>query len=398
MKIINNENFLKNIGIGFFPTTPKIKAELYKNPENFIVEEIQKDGKTFSPKKEKLTPVPNPKKKYIHAVLVKKGISTFESCGAIASKNGLNYFKDISFCGLKDTNGLTTQKICLKTKEKLKFTISQRFFLKNFEASNKKLKRGEHQGNRFIIKAKIRSQEQESATKILKNFSNLIKRGLPNFYGPQRFGIRQDNHRLGKLLIKKQYNDFVFRFLTETNNESKEVKQVRRKIKARYGDWEKCASILKGFRKLPDERELILNLLTDNPFLSIKKMKLSSFFVYSYISYLFNLALSLYLSREYKNVEIQKIGLCSRLNKPDKELYELILSKEKVCLEEIRAACKEFSVKGDSRHSLLFPKNFHFRVKKRFLILSFDLTQGQYASHVLDSLFDNQAKVKQKLD
>ena len=297
MKIIKNENFLKNIGIKFFSATQRIKAELYKNPEDFIVEEIQKDGKTFSPEKEKLTSASNPKKKYIHAVLVKKRISTFGACGVIASKNGLDYFKDISFCGLKDTNGLTTQKICLKTKEKLKFTIFQKFFLKNFEASNKKVERGEHRGNCFIIKAKFNPQEQEVATKILKNFSSLIKRGLPNFYGPQRFGIRQNNHRLGKLLIKKQYNDFVFRFLTETNNESKELKQARRKIKAHYGDWEKCASILKGFRKLPDEKELILNLLANDLFPSIRKMKLSSFFVYSYISYLFNLALFSYLSR-----------------------------------------------------------------------------------------------------
>ena len=63
-------NFFKNIGVNLSLIKYKIKAELYKNPEYFIVKEIQKNGEIFSSKKENLSFILNPKKKYIHAVLV----------------------------------------------------------------------------------------------------------------------------------------------------------------------------------------------------------------------------------------------------------------------------------------------------------------------------------------
>ncbi|MDP2820750.1 MAG: tRNA pseudouridine(13) synthase TruD [bacterium] len=278
-KIKEHKNFFRNIGIRFFLVSKGIKTELYKKQEDFVVEEIQKDGKVFSPQKESLACVVKPEKKYIHTTLVKRGISTFEACSVLANDNGFDYFKDISFCGLKDTNALTTQRICIKTKGKLKYTIFPKFFLKKFKSSNKKIKQGDHRGNHFIINTKIKKQSLKTIGIILKNFKSLLKKGLPNFYGPQRFGIRQSNHKLGKLLIKKRYDDFIFRFLTEKdNNERKELKEIRKKIKDNYGSWKSCASILNSVDGLSDEKELVSNLLTRNKFLSIKKMKLSNFF------------------------------------------------------------------------------------------------------------------------
>ena len=253
---------------------------------------------------------------------------------------------------------------------------------------------GNHRGNHFIIKAKIKNQRREDIIEILEDFSNFIKKGLPNFYGPQRFGIRQNNHKLGKLLIKQKYNDFIFKFLTETNNEIKEIKNIRIKIKNNYGNWEKCNSIFKNFRNLPDEKELILTLLNNDKITSIKRMKLSSFFIHSYISYLFNLSLSSYLNKEYRSVKIEKIGMFSKFNKLNKELYNPILKKEKISLEKLKSVCREFFVEGHPKKSLFFPKNFSYEIKKNFIILKFDLGQGQYASLVMDFLFDNQIKEK----
>ena len=393
-----NIDFLKNIGINFSFGSRRIKAKLYKKPEDFVVEEIQENNEVVAPNKRNTKIIFGPGKKYVHAVLVKKGISTFEACNIIALKNGLNYFKDVSACGLKDTDGLTAQRICIRSKKKLKSAIFPKFFLKDFLPSNRKLKVGDHKGNRFVIKTEINKQERKIADEFLKNFSVFVKRGLPNFYGPQRFGVRQNNHRLAKLLVEKRYDDFIFKFLTETNNEIKEVKDIRAKIKDNYGNWRACQSILKCFRDLPDEKELISNLLRKDKITSIKNMKLSSFYVYSYISYLFNCALSSCLKNEYKNIAIQKIGLQPKLNKLNQKLYNPILKKENIHFEEVKAACENFSVRGKTRNALFFPKNFNFRIENNVIILEFDLGKGQYASLVMDFLFDNQAKIKQKLN
>jgi len=393
-------NFYQIIGVSTdnFANLPKIRAELYRKPEDFVVEEIF-PGRTCNIKREKLEQHFDSSKRFIRATLVKKNISTFGACKILALKNNLST-QDINYCGLKDTYGLTAQRISILNKSirKLKYPKFGNFFLKDFEDSNKKMSIRDHRGNHFIIKARNISIHSQKCVILLNKFKEKINQGLPNFYGPQRFGIRQNNHKLGRLLMKKKNNKFVFRFLTETNNnESPNIRHIRREIKKRYGNWKECANIINNYKELSDEKVLILNLLRSDKMVSIKNMKISAFFIHAYISYLFNLALSIYLKKEYKNVKIKKIGKSSKLNKLNKSLYNSVFKKEGIKLEEIRSTCKEFSVEGHNRNSLLFIKNFDFRIDKKSLIMSFDLGQGQYASLILGYLFTNLTK-KEKLD
>ena len=393
--------FYKNIGIDpeVFIKFRKIKADLYRKPEDFIVKEIF-SKKICDIKKEKLKQNFNSSKKYIHATLVKKNISTFDACKILALKNNLSV-QDISYCGLKDTFGLTAQRISILNKniKRIKYTKFKNFFLKDFEGSDKKLSIRNHRGNCFIIKARNISIHPQKCVTLLNKFKDEINQGLPNFYGPQRFGVRQHNHKLGKLLMKKKYNKFVFRFLTETNNnESPNIRHIRREIKKRYGNLGECVDIIKNYKELSDEKVLLLNLLRNSKIVSIKNMKISAFFIHAFVSYLFNLTLSSYLTKEYGNVKIEKIGMTSKLNKLNRVLYAPISKKEKVNIEEIKSACKKFAVKGHPRNSLFFPKNFVFKIMRNCIILKFDLGIGEYASLVLDFLFNNQLKTTEKLN
>ena len=123
-------DFFKNIGIKSDIFNGSIKADLYRKAEDFVVEEIFPDY-VCSAKKEKLKYSFNNSKKYYHAVLVKKNISTFEAAALIAKGNELA-FKNISYCGLKDTLGVTSQRICIKNKGKLKQVCFRVFFEKNY--------------------------------------------------------------------------------------------------------------------------------------------------------------------------------------------------------------------------------------------------------------------------
>jgi len=217
------------------------------------------------------------KYKYIKAVLVKKDISTFDACKIITEKNGFS-LRDISYCGLKDTSGVTAQRICIPNKGKLRHIKSNRFFLKDFQGSNEKLKIRGHKGNHFIVRVRNVSSSPKTSKILLQDSKKKIKQGLPNFYWLQRFGIRQNNHILGKLILKGKYKEFVFRFLTDTNkNEPKEIRMVRNRIKKNFGNLPRCQRFIQGHDELTDEKQLIEDLIDKGELQAIKNMKLSNF-------------------------------------------------------------------------------------------------------------------------
>jgi tRNA pseudouridine13 synthase len=75
------------------------------------------------------------------------------------------------------------------------------------ERHNNKLRRGHLIGNRFVIR--IRDLEPSQATVVWRGLQELEKRGVPNYYGPQRFGYRQNTHRLGALLLQGDYEGLL---------------------------------------------------------------------------------------------------------------------------------------------------------------------------------------------
>lgn len=368
----------------------KIKGELYKKAEDFIVREIHRNNKICSIEKD-LGKVPSRySKPYVYATLVKKNISTFEACNIFAKNNNIDY-GDISFCGLKDTLGLTSQLICIKNRPSLKIkkTRFRNFFLKEFTPSDKNLSIGDHRGNSFVIRIRNINLPKGAIEDSISNFKNFtVNKGLPNIYGCQRFGIRQNNHLLGKLLLKGRYEGFIFHFLTHSKNESPAIKASREKIRENFKDWKKCFEIIKKYKELSDEKTLILDLLEGTDYITaIKKNRLFNFFVHGYSSYLFNLALFSFLKKSYENIKIEKIGKNSKLDKLNRSLYEPILKKEKVSIEDFNKC--PFDIKGHSRNSLFYPKKFDFEIKPKAMTLSFDLGKGEYASNVLDCLIDS---------
>lgn len=119
------------LGVRFREILPKrkVNGDLYKKPEDFVVREICSNGELCSIEKGEAILQGEPKT-YIHATLVKKNISTFDACSIFCQKNNLNYKEDITYCGLKDTLGVTAQSICIKNKpnSKIKYTNFKKFF------------------------------------------------------------------------------------------------------------------------------------------------------------------------------------------------------------------------------------------------------------------------------
>ncbi|HEX7010573.1 MAG TPA: tRNA pseudouridine(13) synthase TruD [Phycisphaeraceae bacterium] len=66
-----------------------------------------------------------------------------------------------------------------------------------------KLRRGHLAGNRFVIR--VRDVEPTAVLWAKRVLDRLTASGAPNYVGQQRFGYRQNNHELGRLLLKGQY-------------------------------------------------------------------------------------------------------------------------------------------------------------------------------------------------
>lgn len=88
------------------------------------------------------------------------------------------------------------------------------------ERHTNKLRRGHHGGNRFVIR--IRQVGPAAVVRAKPIFDLLVRRGLPNFYGQQRFGFRDNSHQLGRLLLLGDHTAFLDELLGQDGPEEGE--------------------------------------------------------------------------------------------------------------------------------------------------------------------------------
>jgi tRNA pseudouridine13 synthase len=103
--------------------------------------------------------------------------------------------EQVSYAGLKDRHAITRQWFCLPLAEGAELDLSS---LDPAEARvlrqsrhPQRLRRGEHQANRFLIRLRQFSGNRELAEQILRQIG---QQGFPNYFGEQRFG--RDNANL----------------------------------------------------------------------------------------------------------------------------------------------------------------------------------------------------------
>jgi tRNA pseudouridine13 synthase len=153
--------------------------------------------------------------------LEKRNFSTMAAADILAKALGRKNI-DIGYAGLKDKLAVTTQWFSvehLDTSRAKSLELPAGLKVVDISRHRNKIKRGHLAGNKFIIK--VRNPEwsrvgvnlDDPAKKAVAILEELEKTGAPNFFGPQRFGMRKDNHLLGLALIRGDAKDFIDRFL-----------------------------------------------------------------------------------------------------------------------------------------------------------------------------------------
>ena len=181
---------------------PGIGGVIKERPEDFFVEEI--------PLYEC-----NGQGTHVYAEIEKRGIATLDALLKISKSLGISR-RDIGYAGLKDARAVTRQWISIEHTDPDRLGQLNLSGIKvcRIKGHTNKLKMGHLAGNRFVIRIRnlaVPAEQAENLTR--KTMAILARRGVPNYFGPQRFGSRCDNQLLGAAIINRNPEQFIDMFL-----------------------------------------------------------------------------------------------------------------------------------------------------------------------------------------
>ncbi|GAB3683468.1 tRNA pseudouridine(13) synthase TruD [Salinisphaera aquimarina] len=130
----------------------------------------------------------------------KTGLTTQDAVQALSRAAGVHP-RQIGFAGLKDRHAVTCQWISLAWPMAQPLPVFDGIYgLKVLEARRheRKLKRGAHRGNRFVIR--LRALDADRAA-LDADLDRIRTQGVPNYFGPQRFGHGGRNLALSRALF-----------------------------------------------------------------------------------------------------------------------------------------------------------------------------------------------------
>ena len=148
-------------------------------PEDFIVDEI-------------IDIQPTGEGEHLLLLVSKRDQNTTWVAGLLAKLAGIPR-NDVGFCGMKDRFAVTSQWFSLHVPGRdldLNCLEHDDFTILQVARHNKKLRRGMHKGNQF----RIVLQDFSVTDVVLKHRIDLIvAKGVPNYFGEQRFGHNGNN-------------------------------------------------------------------------------------------------------------------------------------------------------------------------------------------------------------
>ncbi len=145
---------------------------------------------------------PNGQGEHVYLFIEKRGLTTQEAVEIVGRHFGVSR-SAIGFAGLKDKHAVTRQTLSVHApgRDADSFPMLQHPDLTVLwvDQHSNKLRRGHLVGNRFSIK--IRNVDLSAAVRARRCLDQLMREGLPNRFGPQRFGVFGRNHLIGRALF-----------------------------------------------------------------------------------------------------------------------------------------------------------------------------------------------------
>ena len=194
--------------------SPGIGGRIKQRLEDFRVEELP-------------LYLPSGEGTHLYFRATKAGVPTPAAVDRIAKHMGVRSH-EIGVAGLKDAQALTSQMMSLEHADPARLGRfgDRQVRLEILGLHNNKLRPGHLAANRFTIR--IRGVGPDELPRAREILDVLIRRGVPNYFGPQRFGARGDTAALGETLIRGDLAEFVAILLGRSDpNDPSECKAAR---------------------------------------------------------------------------------------------------------------------------------------------------------------------------
>lgn len=139
---------------------------------------------------------------HLYITVTKRLLSTPDLVRKLSSTLGVKA-QGIGTAGLKDARAVTTQMISLhgvNPEQMARVKPDEQILgIEILGRHRNRLRPGHHAGNRFrLVIRGVADHARETVPAVL---SELVRRGVPNYFGPQRQGRSGENYRLGAVLL-----------------------------------------------------------------------------------------------------------------------------------------------------------------------------------------------------
>ena len=171
-------------------SVPTLGGRIRSTPDDFCVEE-------------RPLYLPCGEGEHLYIKITKRGLSTPDLVLRLSSQLHVKA-QSIGVAGLKDAQAVTTQMLSLqgvKAETVAALPTDERLLtLEVLWRHRNRLRKGHHAGNHFrLVVRDVREGSEESLRQL---FDELVRRGVPNYFGPQRQGRSGTNFQLGAELLQ----------------------------------------------------------------------------------------------------------------------------------------------------------------------------------------------------
>ena len=169
---------------------PALGGRIRSTPEDFCVDE-------------RPLYLPCGEGEHLYIKITKRGLSTPDLVLRLSSQLHVKA-QTIGVAGLKDAQAVTTQMVSLQgVKADAVAALATDERLLSVEVLGRhrnRLRKGHHAGNHFRLV--VRDVREGSEDLLSRLFDELVRRGVPNYFGPQRQGRSGTNFQLGAELLQ----------------------------------------------------------------------------------------------------------------------------------------------------------------------------------------------------
>jgi tRNA pseudouridine13 synthase len=309
--------------------------------------------------------------------------------------------------GTKDRRAVTSQRVSVWKvgEERLKEVSVRGLRLSDFQQSSERIVLGDLEGNSFNVTIRRIEIDKQTVEDRLRELANELKEGIPNLFGPQRFGtVRPVTSLVGRALLKGDFEGACRTYIAQVfEDEPDDSKEARNFVNAGWGKKETYLQALETFpERLKFERGM-LDWLSKTPTDyagALRKLpkRLRKMFVNAVQSEIWNAVVSNAAAKG--RLEQQELPLPGHdtifddKNPLHRELQR-VMDEMGIGLADFKLPrAPELATSGSARQVLLIPKDLKvsevgaddFNEGKMKATVEFTLPAGAYATVVLAEL------------